>query len=253
MHSCIDKWLAGEPAAADRMLRAAARRLELIARSSLRRFPTVSRWEGAEDILQGAVIRMIRTLHVVRPPNTRVFYHLAATHIRRELLDLARKYRSMVAPPTGDGSASWADKLAVGDQPDRAAEIDSDLASWEAFHEAVERLKKDWGADWSQWRYGRLNTSTLPHMFVPEFSLPEVERPGGFNTVNATGANFRRIIDLSNVDNSVATNAPGQSAQPGSEYYGNNRERLANGQYFPLPYTRAAVDKAATHKLTLTP
>jgi RNA polymerase sigma-70 factor (ECF subfamily) len=140
MHSCIDKWLAGEPAAADRMLRAAARRLELIARSSLRRFPTVSRWEGAEDILQGAVIRMIRTLHVVRPPNTRVFYHLAATHIRRELLDLARKYRQMVAPPAVDGSASWMDKLAGGDQPDRASEIDNDLASWEAFHEAVERL-----------------------------------------------------------------------------------------------------------------
>ena len=73
---------------------------------------------------------------------------------------------------------------------------------------------------------------------------PETARPGFA---------FRRIIDLSNVDNSVATNAPGQSAQPGSEYYGNNRERLANGQYFPLPYTRGAVDKAATHTLTLTP
>ncbi len=112
---------------------------------------------------------------------------------------------------------------------------------------------KDWGADWTQWRYGRINTSELPHMFIPGFGLPPVERPGGFNTVNATGANFRRLIDLSNVDNSVATNAPGQSAQPRSPYYGNARERLANGQYFPLPYTRGAVDKAAAHTLTLTP
>jgi penicillin amidase len=119
--------------------------------------------------------------------------------------------------------------------------------------QAVERLKKDWGPDWTQWRYGRINTSTLPHMFVPEFGLPPVERPGGFNTVNATGANFRRIIDLSNVDNSVGTNAPGQSAQPGSPNYGNHRERLANGQYFPLPHTRPAVEKQAAHTLTLTP
>lgn len=119
--------------------------------------------------------------------------------------------------------------------------------------EAIARLTTDWGADWSQWRYGRINTSELPHMFVPRFGLPPVERPGGFNTVNATGANFRRIIDLSNVDNSVATNAPGQSAQPGSPYYGNQRERLANGQYFPLPYTRGAVDKHAAHTLTITP
>jgi penicillin amidase len=119
--------------------------------------------------------------------------------------------------------------------------------------QAIDRLTQDWGKDWSQWRYGRINTSELPHMFVKEFGLPPVERPGGFNTVNATGANFRRIIDLSNVDNSVATNAPGQSAQPGSPYYGNSRERLANGQYFPLPYTRGAVEKLQAHKLTLTP
>jgi penicillin amidase len=119
--------------------------------------------------------------------------------------------------------------------------------------QALDRLTKEWGPDWSQWRYGRINTSTLPHMFVRDFSLPAVERPGGFNTVNATGANFRRIIDLADVDRSVATNAPGQSAQPGSPYYGDHRERLANGQYFPLPYTRGAVDKEAAHTLTLTP
>ena len=119
--------------------------------------------------------------------------------------------------------------------------------------QGLDRLMKDWGSDWGTWRYGRINTSDLPHMFVPAFSLPPVERPGGFNTVNATGANFRRIIDLSNVDNSVATNAPGQSAQPGSPYYGNNREYLGSDQYFPLPYTRAAVDKLRAHTLTLKP
>jgi penicillin G amidase len=119
--------------------------------------------------------------------------------------------------------------------------------------QAIDRLTTDWGADWTTWRYGRINTSDLPHMFVPQFGLPAVERPGGFNTVNATGANFRRIIDLSNVDNSVATNAPGQSAQPGSPFYGNHRERLANGQYFPLPYTRTTVDAQAAHRLMLRP
>jgi len=67
------------------------------------------------------------------------------------------------------------------------------------------------------------------------------------------GPNSRRTVDSPNVDNSVATTAPGQSAQPGSPYYGNNRERLANGQYFPLPYTRGAVDTQAAHTLKLTP
>jgi penicillin G amidase len=119
--------------------------------------------------------------------------------------------------------------------------------------QAIDRMTEDWGADRNQWRYGRINRSTLDHQFIPEYSLPAVERPGGFNTVNATGANFRRIIDLSNVDNSAWTNAPGQSGQPGSPFYGNNRELLASGQYHPLPHTRAGVDKIVRYKLTITP
>jgi penicillin amidase len=119
--------------------------------------------------------------------------------------------------------------------------------------EAIARATKDWGADWSAWRYGRINASALPHMFVDEFNLKTIERPGGFNTVNATGANFRRVIDLNNIDATMATNAPGESAQPGSPYYGNARTKLADGVYYNLPFTRASVDKAAAHRLTITP
>jgi penicillin amidase len=119
--------------------------------------------------------------------------------------------------------------------------------------EALERVTKDWGSDQSQWRYGRINRSPLRHMFIDQFSLKPVERPGGFNDVNATGANFRRIIDLADVDKTMATNAPGESAQPGSPYYGNTREKLADGVYFNLPFTRPAVEKQAAHKLTLSP
>ena len=137
MHSCLDRWLAGEPAAADELLRAAAGRLEMIARSSLRRFPGVARWEAAEDVLQSACVRMIRCLAVTRPHNTRGFYHMAATHIRRELLDLARKYRKMAAPP-GPG-ADGQEAFPAGDIPDRAA-LDTDLLYWETFHDAVDRL-----------------------------------------------------------------------------------------------------------------
>jgi penicillin G amidase len=123
----------------------------------------------------------------------------------------------------------------------------------QGLQEALDRATKDWGPDQSQWRYGRINESQLQHMFVDKFSLEPVERPGGFNDVNATGAHFRRIIDLADVDKTMATDAPGQSAQPDSPYYGNWRTKLADGVYFNLPFTRAAVDKQAAHKLTLEP
>ncbi len=118
---------------------------------------------------------------------------------------------------------------------------------------AIERLTRELGPDREEWRHGRVHASALQHMFVPEFDLPAVERPGGFGALNATGANFRRIIDLADPDRSVASNAPGQSAQPGSPFYGNLAENLGNGQYFPLLYTREAVEEHAAHRLTLQP
>jgi penicillin amidase len=119
--------------------------------------------------------------------------------------------------------------------------------------QALAGLKRDFGPDWSTWRYGRMAQSTLPHMFVPAFDLPTVERPGAFGTLNANGANFRRIIDLSNLDNSVWSNAPGQSGQPGSPFYANMREYLGNGGYVPLLFTRGAIEQQTTYRLTLRP
>ena len=62
-----------------------------------------------------------------------------------------------------------------------------------------------------------------------------------------------RIVDLADLDRSVASNAPGQSAQPGSPYYGNLVENLGSGEYFPLLYTRGAVEEQAAHRLRLQP
>ncbi len=137
--------------------------------------------------------------------------------------------------------------VAANPGPERQALVEQGLL------EALDRVTKDWGSDPSEWRYGRINQSPLQHMFIDAFSLKPVERPGGFNDVNATGANFRRIIDFADVDKTMATNAPGESAQPGSPYYGNTREKLADGVYFNLPFTRAAVEKQSAHKLTLSP
>jgi penicillin amidase len=118
---------------------------------------------------------------------------------------------------------------------------------------AIGSLTQEFGSDRAQWRYGRIAQSTFPHMFVPAFDLAPVERPGAFGTVNANGANFRRIIDLGNLDNSVWTNGPGQSGQPGSPFYGNLRENVGNGEYAPLLLTRKAVEPRVGHRLILRP
>lgn len=118
---------------------------------------------------------------------------------------------------------------------------------------ALDTVRRQQGADPSQWRWGRVNRSQLPHSLVRAYDIPAVERHGGQGFVAAVGATYREIIDLGNLDASVATNVPGQSGQPGSPFYANLVESFGRAEYFPLAYSRAAVDRAAAHRLTLAP
>jgi len=46
---------------------------------------------------------------------------------------------------------------------------------------------------------------------------------------------------------------PGQSGQPGSPYYSSLLKMWADNEYFPLAFSRTAVNAAAAHRLTLKP
>jgi len=60
----------------------------------LGRFPTVRGWADTGDVLQSAVMRLLRALKEVRPGSVRDFFGLAAEQMRRELLDLARHHQT---------------------------------------------------------------------------------------------------------------------------------------------------------------
>jgi penicillin amidase len=117
--------------------------------------------------------------------------------------------------------------------------------------EAIVALKQSQGADWSQWRWGRMHTRAFPHALVPAFSLATVERPGGSGTVAADGASYREILDVSNWDRSLVTNVPGQSGQPGSPFYGNLLKLWAEDEYFPLLYSRPRIEAESAQRLVL--
>lgn len=97
------------------------------------------------------------------------------------------------------------------------------------------------------------------------FNLPPVTRDGDGNTPLAaggprsgvfdqtTGASYRHIIDLADWDRSVASSTPGQSGQPTSPHYGDLLPLWAEGKYFPLPFSRPAVEAALSQKLVLAP
>jgi penicillin G amidase len=118
---------------------------------------------------------------------------------------------------------------------------------------AIDRMTASQGSVWKTWRWGRMHARAFPHPFLSSFDLAAVERPGGAGTVAADGASYREILDVSNWDRSLATNTPGQSGQPLSPYYSNLLPLWAENRYFPLLFTRAAIDARTTHTLTLKP
>jgi penicillin amidase len=122
-----------------------------------------------------------------------------------------------------------------------------------AVTEGLNALRAAQGSDPSQWRWGRINRSELPHSLVRAYDIPAVERRGGAGTVAATGATYRQIVDFSSIDGSLATNVPGQSGQPGSPFYSNLVDMFGKGEYFPLSFTRPAVERVRAHRLILAP
>ena len=114
-------------------------------------------------------------------------------------------------------------------------------------------LRQEQGNDPSQWRWGVYNRSQMPHSLVRAYDIPPVERHGGSGFVAAVGATYREIIDLGNLDGSVATSVPGQSGQPFSPFYSNLVESFGRGEYFQLAYSRAAVEGVARYRLVLRP
>jgi RNA polymerase sigma-70 factor (ECF subfamily) len=141
LHDWIDRYRAGDRAAADALLRAIGARLEHLAQRMLKSYPNVNRWADSDDVLQNATLRLLRTLENVRPESVRSFLNLAAVHIRRELLDLARHFGG----PLGVG-ANHASTPPAADSPPPAyepadpADDPIDVDRWRRFHEAVERL-----------------------------------------------------------------------------------------------------------------
>jgi RNA polymerase sigma-70 factor (ECF subfamily) len=138
---CIDRLRAGDPRARDELLAHASARLTRLTRKMLRDFPGVHRWEETDDVLQNAVMRLCRALNTVQPDTVADFFRLAAVQIRRELIDLARRYsgaRGLGAKLTSNSQAGKG-RATRSDPPDTTHDPDR-LARWTAFHREVEAL-----------------------------------------------------------------------------------------------------------------
>lgn len=138
LQACLDRLRAGDDSAREQLLSRACDRLGRLARKMLRADPRVGRWEDTDDVRQNAMLRLYRALAEVRPATPRDFFRLAALHIRRELIDLARRHYG----PAGAGRHHQSFPQGAPDAPEPAdtSHDPQRLAHWSEFHAAIERL-----------------------------------------------------------------------------------------------------------------
>ena len=141
----------------------------------------------------------------------------------------------------------------------------------DTFSEAVELMIKDFGTDMSGWNYGQETykhitlTHALDELLSEEerstFNVGPAPRRGNNYTVNSTGrgnnqnhgASFRIIVDLSDFENSVGANSPGQSGDPRSHHYKDLFDSWSRDEYFPVVYSRGRVEENEDFRIRLTP
>ena len=151
LQQLLDRYQSDQPEAFDELITYASKRLRSLARKMLARYPHVRRWEETDDVMQAALLRLHRSLAEVRPDSKRAFFGLAATQMRRTLIDLARHYYG--AHGHGKNYQSVAgnqtESFAGGDAIDRAAaakqtqDEPATLQGWTDFHEAIDKLSEE--------------------------------------------------------------------------------------------------------------
>ena len=187
--------------------------------------------------------------------------------------------RVVPSAPEGFGrlfSGTASEIVDLMEHPDRRLGVDPDktrdeimLNTLAAAYEETNRLL---GTDRLAWQWGRLATALFEHPLSKiaddsERSMLNVgplPKAGDSTVVGAAvyrngdfrlqaGASFRMVLDVGHWDDSVAVNTPGQSGDPTSPHYRDLFNSWLFGKYFPLLYSKSAIEKAAERKILLEP
>ena len=148
----------------------------------------------------------------------------------------------------------------------RDAALAASLA--DAYRETSERL----GPDPSAWRWGTLHYNLSEHPFSAAldpatraaWNVGPLPNGGDSNTVNMawvrrrdfrsiSGPSVRIVIDVGNWDQSWAMNFPGQSGDPRDAHYRDLAGPWLRGEYFPLLFTRALIERSTERTIRLVP
>nr|WP_321412749.1 penicillin acylase family protein [uncultured Allomuricauda sp.] len=138
-----------------------------------------------------------------------------------------------------------------------------------SFLQAWESLIEDFGEDTSQWTWDKVHTLEHGHPFGQVASLRKYFNVGPFpvegtrEVINnlafpydstgfykvSSGPSTRRIIDFSDVENSISILPTGQSGNPLSKHYDDQAQMYVNGEFRKMMMNKQEIEETAASVL----
>ena len=174
LQNLLQRASTGDSAASEELLDRTYLQLKRTTSRMLRNYPRLRRWEETDDVFQNAAFKLCRSLEEARPETLAAYFGLAATQIRRTLIDLVRHHFG----PHGQGANHHSDGEAADDgRLKRLADAQGEpqtLEQWGEFHEAVDQLPDDARDVFEMIWYGGLDQKEVAQ--VLDVSIPTIQR-----------------------------------------------------------------------------
>ncbi|HSX70979.1 MAG TPA: penicillin acylase family protein, partial [Pseudomonas sp.] len=167
---------------------------------------------------------------------------------------------------TAEATSPWWDKRGSEFVESRA---DTVAAAWQA---SLAHLRQSFGADSSQWAWGKGHTLTHSHPLGAQKPLDRLlnvgpfAAPGGHEVPNnlshrvgpapwsvVYGPSTRRLIDMADASKALGINPVGQSGVPFDNHYADQAEAYIGGRYVPMHFAEDEVQANTRGTLQLQP
>lgn len=175
--------------------------------------------------------------------------------------------RQMIASQSKNEQSIWWDDITTKNIKESRSEILS-----QSFHEAILTLEQQLGNDVNSWTWNRVHTLEHPHplgkvpMLRRIFNVGIFEVPGANEVINnlafdfitdekytiKVGPSTRRVIDFSDIENSMSILPTGQSGNPFSKHYTDQAEMYNSGRFRKMKLNKSEIMKTST-KLIFVP
>ena len=190
-----------------------------------------------------------------------------AEEMFKQLLD-THMLKRMIAPMASKTESVWWDDIRTQEIKESKQQIVN-----KAYIEAIASIEKDFGSEIGSWTWDKVHTLEHPHPIGTIEALRSFFNVGPFpvegtrEVINnmafpydetglykvTSGPSTRRVIDFSDVENSVSILPTGQSGNPFSKHYEDQAEMYINGEVRKMMMNEKEIKGTSNSLLTLKP